>query len=83
MESFNRLGGHLRIPYLKSAVAEALALQGDLDAALHLIGECLEQIERPGWQERLRLAEILRLKGWVLSLKGDLEGAERNCGQRV
>ena len=47
-------------------------------AALHLIDECLEQIERPGWQERLHLAEILRLMGWVLSLKGDLEGAERN-----
>jgi predicted ATPase len=36
------------------------------------------QIERPGWEERLSYAEILRLKGWVLSLKGDLEGAERN-----
>ena len=23
-------------------------------------------------------AEILRLKGWILSLKGDLEGAEEN-----
>jgi predicted ATPase len=23
-------------------------------------------------------AELLRLKGWMLSLKGDLEGAERN-----
>jgi hypothetical protein len=28
--------------------------------------------------ERLHCAEILRLKGWMLSLKGDLEGAERN-----
>jgi predicted ATPase len=26
----------------------------------------------------LHLAEILRLKGWMLSLKGDLEGAEHN-----
>ena len=32
----------------------------------------------PGWEERLHYAEILRLKGWMLSLKGDLEGAERN-----
>ena len=32
----------------------------------------------PRWEERLYYAEILRLKGWMLSLKGDLEGAERN-----
>ena len=31
--------------------------------ALHLIDECLEQIERPGWQERAHLAEVLRLEG--------------------
>ena len=53
----------LRVPYLKSALAEALALQGILDAALEKIDECLEQIERPGWQERSHLAEVLRLKG--------------------
>ena len=35
-------------------------------------------MERPGWEERFIYAEILRLKGWMLSLKGDLEGAERN-----
>jgi predicted ATPase len=45
---------------------------------LHLIDEQIVQIERPGWEERLAYAEILRLKGWMLSLKGDLEGAERN-----
>ena len=33
---------------------------------------------RPGWEERLHYAEILRLKGWMLSLKGDLAGAEAN-----
>ena len=38
----------------------------------------LEQISRPGWQERGHLAEILRLKGWMLSLKGDFAGAEKN-----
>ena len=27
-----------------------------------MIGEGLEQIERPGWQERSHLAEVLRLK---------------------
>ena len=51
---------------------------GDLDGALDLIGEIIAQIERPGWEERHYYAETLRIKGWVLSLKGDLEGAERN-----
>ena len=55
-----------------------MALTGDLDNALQLIDEQIAQIERPGWEERLYYAEILRLKGWMLSLKGDLEGAERN-----
>src|ERR1700730_17507604 len=40
--------------------------------------EQIVQIKRPGWEERLYYAEILRLKGWVLSLKSDPEGAERN-----
>jgi tetratricopeptide (TPR) repeat protein len=78
IENWNRLGGYNRVPYLKSALAEAMALQGDMDAALHLIDESLEQVERPGWEERCHYAEILRLKGWMLSLKDDLAGAEKN-----
>ena len=64
--------------FMKAFLAEAMALTGDLDNALQLIDEQIAQIERPGWEERLHYAEILRLKGWMLSLKGDLEGAERN-----
>jgi hypothetical protein len=71
-------GGKVRIPILKAILAEAMALTGDLDNALDLIDEIIAQIERPGWEERLYYAEILRLKGWMLSFKGDLEGAERN-----
>jgi hypothetical protein len=55
-----------------------MALTGDLDNALVLIDQVIAQVERPGWEERLRYAETLRLKGWMLSLKGDLDGAERN-----
>ena len=73
-----RAGGKARNPTWKAFLAEAMALTGDLDNALHLIDEVIAQIERPGWEERLCYAEILRLKGWMLSLKGDLEGAERN-----
>jgi tetratricopeptide (TPR) repeat protein len=76
LESWNGLGAHLGVPYVKSGLAEALALQGDLDAALRLIDECLEQIERPGWQERSHLAEILRLKGWMLMHQGRPEEGE-------
>ena len=51
---------------------------GDVDDALRLVDEQIAQVERPGWEERLHYAEILRLKGWMLSLKGDLAGAEKN-----
>jgi hypothetical protein len=71
-------GGKARTPLMKAFLAEGMALTGDLDDALQLIDEQIAQIERPGWEERLYSAEILRLKGWMLSLKGDLEGADRN-----
>jgi len=76
IENSIRVGAHVTIPYLKSALAEALALQGDLDVALLLIDESLEQIERPGWQERVDLAEVLRLKGWMLMRQGKSQEAE-------
>jgi predicted ATPase len=66
------------MPHLKACLAEGMALTGDLDDAVQLIDEQIVQIERPGWEERLAFAEILRLKGWMLSLRGDLDGAERN-----
>jgi tetratricopeptide (TPR) repeat protein len=65
-------------PTAEAFLAEAIALTGDLDNALNLLDEQIVQIERPGREERFSYAEILRLKGWVLLLKGDLEGAERN-----
>jgi hypothetical protein len=45
---------------------------------IELTNEQIAQVERPGWGERLYYPEILRLKGWMLSLKGDLDGAELN-----
>jgi predicted ATPase len=75
---WNASGGKLRSPTLKAYLAEGMALTGDLDNALQLLDEQIVQIERPGWEERLSYAEILRLKGWMLSLKGDRDGAERN-----
>jgi hypothetical protein len=42
-------------------LAEGMALTGDIDNALQLLDEQIAQIERPGWEERLYYAEILRL----------------------
>ncbi len=71
-------GGKVRLPTMNALLAEAMTLTGDLDNALKLIDGQIAQIERPGWEERLHYAEILRLKGWMLVLKGNLEGAEQN-----
>ena len=70
IEGWRATGGHLNLPYLKSALAEALSRQGDVETGLRLLDECLDQIERPGWHERVWLAETLRLKGWVLMRQG-------------
>ena len=78
MAFWDASGGKNFTPTLKTFLAEAMALTGDLDNALVLIDQVIAQVERPGWEERLRYAETLRLKGWMLSLKGDLDGAERN-----
>jgi class 3 adenylate cyclase/tetratricopeptide (TPR) repeat protein len=71
-------GGKIDSPRLKAFQAEAMAALGDLEGALQVIALVIEQVERPGWQERYYFAEILRLKGWMLFLKGDLEGAEQS-----
>ena len=70
--SWEASGGRVRSPTTNVLLAEAMALTGDLDNALRLLDEPSD------WEERLHYAEILRLKGWMLSLKGDSEGAEQN-----
>jgi predicted ATPase len=54
-----------------------MAHGGDLAGAFDLIDEVIAQAERPGWEERWYYAESLRIKGWLLSRKGDRGGAER------
>jgi predicted ATPase len=76
IEGWHARGGNLNLPYLKCALAEALSLQGNIEGGLRLLDECLDQIERPGWHERVWLAEILRLKGWVLMRQGRRTEAE-------
>jgi predicted ATPase len=69
-------GGRINNPYWKSVLAEGRGQLGDLTGALDLIDEAIVQVERPGWGERHHYAEVLRIKGWLRSLKGDLAGAE-------
>ncbi len=74
-------GGKLNSPSQKAHLANAVALTGNLENALLVIEEAIAQIERPGWEERYFYAEILRLKGWMFSLQGDIEGAERKLSR--
>jgi predicted ATPase len=69
METYNTDGGMLWMPYYRAALAEGLALSGDLAGGLRLIEEGLTQIARPGWEERWYLAEVLRLKGAILLMQ--------------
>jgi hypothetical protein len=78
LKAWEASGGKAGIPTVGAYQAEGMALAGDLDNGLRLIDELIAQIERPGWEERVTYAEILRLKGWIFSLKGNLEAAERN-----
>ena len=72
-------GGRVTSPYYKYSLAETIAHLGDLDGAIGLIDEVIvAQMTRPRWEERSHYAEILRLKGWMLGLKGDFAGAEQS-----
>jgi class 3 adenylate cyclase/tetratricopeptide (TPR) repeat protein len=78
MEKWRARGGEAWMPYFRAALAEGVALGGDLQGGLSLIEESLDQIARPGWEERCQLAEVLRLKGWMLLQRGDETNAEAN-----
>jgi hypothetical protein len=77
LAAWEESGGRIGSPYAKSALAEGMAQRGDFAGALDLVDDAIAQIERPGWEERHYYAEALRIKGWLLSLKGDPAGAER------
>jgi tetratricopeptide (TPR) repeat protein len=77
IEGWANVGGGVRIPYLKSVLADALAQEGELAEALRVIDESIEQIERPAFQERIWLAEVLRIKGWLMMRQGRDAEAEQ------
>jgi tetratricopeptide (TPR) repeat protein len=68
-------GAQVVVPYWKAVLAEGIARTGDLEQGLGLVEECFAQMERPGWEERWPLAEVLRIKGWMLKLQGKLDEA--------
>jgi class 3 adenylate cyclase/tetratricopeptide (TPR) repeat protein len=76
IDRWTKTGGNVRIPLVKSALAEAVALEGDPGAALELIDQCIEQIDLPAGQECLWLPEVLRRKGWILMREGLDDEAE-------
>ncbi|MCB1127469.1 MAG: tetratricopeptide repeat protein, partial [Verrucomicrobiae bacterium] len=76
IDRWTQTGGNVRIPLLKAALAQAVALEGDSQRALELVDECLEQIHRANGQERLWLAEVLRIKGSILIGQGRDDEAE-------
>jgi predicted ATPase len=67
MDTYHAHGGELVMPYYRAVLAEGLAVSGESGSGLRLIEESLTQIGQPGWEERCYLAEILRLKGWMLT----------------
>lgn len=77
IEMWHARGSQATMPYFRSVLAEGVALSGDSTSGLQLIEESLTQLLQPGREERSHLAEILRLKGWMLSLQGHREEAER------
>jgi hypothetical protein len=74
--SWTASGLTIRLPNLKTLRTQTAALSGQLDVALLLVDEALEQIARPGWEERYLLAEALRAKGWILHRSDDWVQAE-------
>jgi class 3 adenylate cyclase len=67
-------GHRIWISYLAGLQAEGLALSGELGRASALVNGSVMSME--AGEERSHYAELLRLKGWIMALVGDHEGAE-------
>ncbi len=69
------IGHRIWIWYLSALHGEALALSGHPEAALSLMEESVAALE--AGEEKVHLAEVLRLRGWVLLLLHRHKEAER------
>jgi predicted ATPase len=63
-------------PPFKAQHADSAARCGDAASALTLLDEALDQIDRPGWQERFALSNILRIRACALQQAGQACEAE-------
>jgi tetratricopeptide (TPR) repeat protein len=75
---YERLGQGLGVPLLLAARASAAVLASRPGDAIQLIDTALAQIDRPGWEERAELSELLRIRDAALVLTRDVAGAERD-----
>jgi class 3 adenylate cyclase len=73
IERLMQTGHRIWVWYLRALRAEALALTGDIDGAWTLIEESVARIE--AGEERPHYAEVLRLKGWILTLRSEPDHA--------
>ena len=64
------------MPHTLAYWAAAHARLGEVDQGLEVVERGIEQACRPGWLERAHLAELLRVKGTLLELKGEVPAAE-------
>jgi len=76
IKRLEKTGHRIYVTYCRAVLAEAMAREGDCDAAMSLVDESLHAIEERGqYGERVHYAEILRLKGWMLHSRGNLDAA--------
>ena len=75
-ETWFALGGGIAMPHTLAYWAAAHERLGEVDQGLEIVERGIEQACRPGWLERAHLAELLRVKGTLLELKGEPDAAE-------
>jgi predicted ATPase len=80
VERWHSTGARFWGRYIRGVLAEALAQSDKIEQGLEVCDDVLAEIEQPESRERWHYAELLRLRGWMLSLKGDVHGAEQNYG---
>jgi tetratricopeptide (TPR) repeat protein len=78
IDQWRRAGEGIALPGLYALHASSAALLGKHELSISSLDEALRQIAIPGWEERCHEAAVLGTKGWVLSLTGDVMGAERH-----
>lgn len=68
MPKYKTSGNFIGVPWVSTQYAIAATQTGDPEFAVIVTDEALEQIHRPGWEERGALAEVLRARGLALAV---------------